>query len=550
MKNAVFKWSALGLYSIFFFFLPAFFETSRSLQDWTLKFRDVFFKVRHASTDQPEALQEVLIVTIDEESCEKLGLRWPWSRKVLADLVQKLDEQGAKTIALNFSFTGSEDAQDAASRDLAQAMLRHGHVIIGTTFGNAGRMVSPHPVIAEASRGYGYLEKIVDDDLLIRKSYLLRPYDLPAGSGQGADLAAASHESSFPLKTLNAYLNSEDAPRALRLAADGSYTINFLAQESDFKKVTAWKILEGRNDRNDVKGKVVFAGLTSSLFSEKHATPLGSMPGVMIHANEFFSILSGRLIRFAPSKVTWTLSWAVSLVILALFLWRQFWMALSVFALSGFGLLIGSELLFTQDLVLEPFYLLSGPVFSTVLGAAGCAFSLFLEKRNLEKRVIQDKMTGLYTYDYLRLRLEDEWRRCQRLKIPLSVAMADLDHFKKINDTLGHETGNQMILKAAAVIRESARGYDVVSRYGGDEFVVLLWHSNHAQAQAYRVRLQNLYHAMAEKLDEPLLKASSISVGVASYDPAVNPSDPPNSQPLIENADQDLFQDKRNHRGL
>ena len=125
--------------------------------------------------------------------------------------------------------------------------------------------------------------------------------------------------------------------------------------------------------------------------------------------------------------------------------------------------------------------------------------------------------------------------------------MTDLDRFKKINDTLGHEVGNEMIKRAADVIRDSARRYDIVSRYGGDEFVVLLWHTNLEEAKAYRERLRGLYHAMAAKL-EPALQDSSISIGVASFDPAVNSSYPQDSQRLVEDADKDLFTDKESRR--
>jgi diguanylate cyclase (GGDEF)-like protein len=171
-----------------------------------------------------------------------------------------------------------------------------------------------------------------------------------------------------------------------------------------------------------------------------------------------------------------------------------------------------------------------------------------LENRGLEHRVLHDKMTGLYTYDYLRLRLDDEWKRCHKLSLPVSIVMTDLDRFKKINDSLGHEVGNQMILRAAAVIRESARGYDVVSRYGGDEFVILLWHANALEADAYRIRLRKMYEAMAQKLDEPGLKGSSISIGVASFDPRVDGLKPRNPQELMELADKNLFEDKESRR--
>ena len=104
-----------------------------------------------------------------------------------------------------------------------------------------------------------------------------------------------------------------------------------------------------------------------------------------------------------------------------------------------------------------------------------------------------------------------------------------------------------MILKAAEGIRDSVRGYDVVARYGGDEFVILLWRTGRKDAEDYRTRLRDLYHRMAAKL-EPALQGSSISIGLATYDPASGPPFPESPQKLIEEADKDLFADKEKRK--
>ena len=128
------------------------------------------------------------------------------------------------------------------------------------------------------------------------------------------------------------------------------------------------------------------------------------------------------------------------------------------------------------------------------------------------------------------------------------MVMTDLDRFKKINDTMGHETGNDMIKRAAAVLKQSARGYDVVARYGGDEFFVLLWQTGHEEAKAYRERLRGAYHQMVKKLEDERLHDSSISIGLATFDPSVDPRRPESTQKLLEEADKDLFIDKESRR--
>lgn len=413
--------------------------------------------------------------------------------------------------------------------------------------------MKPSPLIAEAVRSYGYLEKIVDEDLLIRKSYPVRPY-----------AAGGSFETSFPFQVFAAQTDENagelhfdpelnlvtvgQPSRSVALGADGSYTINYLAGPAAFRRIPAWRVVQGKIAGDDVKGKTVFVGLSSSIFSDVHQTPLGMLPGIAVHANEWLSLASGRPLRFVPDGITLFISWLAALCVLGLFLLRRFWMGFVGFALAFGGFFLGAGIAFERDIIIEPFLFLMGPLLGMVAGVLAHSIKLLVDNKGLEKKVIHDKMTGLYKYEYLRECLDQEWKRCQNASLPLSVVMADLDRFKRINDTLGHEAGNRMIKKAGEAIRESARRYDIVSRYGGDEFVVLLWHANLAEAQAYRDRLRQLYHAMAQTLDQPLLKSSSISIGVAAYDPGIDPNFPPTAQRLLEEADRDLMLDKEKRR--
>lgn len=567
MKKHIFSIVIMLSFSILFWLTPAYYSGSEGFEKAILQTRDSFFKIRQITTTPPEAIKDIVLVTIDEESCQKLNARWPWSRTVLARVVDQLTARKARLVGLNLSFTGLEDGRDQSTQNLAKAMREQRNVIVGETFDAANRVVKPSTLIAQAAARIGYLDKIVDADFVIRRSYLVAPYTLqgiggiPIAPGDSAGL----FESSFPLQLAAAYSGPKDqnnpsydpelglvsvgsAPRrGIFVMADGEYVINFLAPESDFQKISAWKVAEGRISGADVRNKAVLVGLTSSIFSDTHPTPVGILSGISIHANELLSILSGRMLRFVPDSVTNTVAWLAGLCILVLFLVRRFWLGLVGGAVALLGLFIAAQILFTRDLVMEPFLLLAGPFLATVTGLVGNSLKLLLENKGLEKKVIRDKLTGLYKYEYLRECLEEEWKRCHQAKLPVSIVMMDLDRFKQINDTLGHETGNEMIRRAALVIQQSARRYDVVSRYGGDEFVILLWHSNLAEAKAYRERLRKMYQTMADGL-EPALKDSSISIGVASYDPFLNPHYPPDAQRLVEDADKDLYLDKESRR--
>src|SRR3989344_5335851 len=105
MKKPIFSLIILALFSAIFWSLPTYFEQSDAARRWTLGARDLLFKIRHG-TDAPETPKNVLIISIDDESCQELGMRWPWPRHVLATLIDELSEKGAATIGLNLSFTG------------------------------------------------------------------------------------------------------------------------------------------------------------------------------------------------------------------------------------------------------------------------------------------------------------------------------------------------------------------------------------------------------------------------------------------------------------
>lgn len=554
MKKHTLTIVVLIVFSALFWLLPGYYENSEWFSASALKTRDIFFKIRHFSAPAPEKIKDILIVSIDEESCQELEARWPWPRTFFAEMIRQLDRHGAKVIGLNVSFMGLEESGTASTEELAASIKDHGNTVIGVTFNRENQMVRPNSILAEAVSRYGYLEKIIDSDFVIRRSYLLRPYQ-----------KSGEFESSFPL----AILAAQSGPQRMHDAKydpdldlvtvgtphlgvyvepDASYTINYLAAESDFKNISAWRVIKGKFSDADVRGKVVLVGLTSSLFSDRHPTPLGVMAGIDIHANEFLSILAGKTLRFSSTQFMFIFSWILAICVLSFFLMRRFWIGIVGFVIAFGGAFFGAQAAFSKDYVLEPLILLLGPLLGLVAGILSNSLRLLIDNKGLETTIIHDKMTGLYNYDFLRQRLEEEWRRCKKSKTSLSMVMTDLDRFKRINDTLGHETGNEMIKRAGEVIRQSARGYDVVSRYGGDEFFILLSRAGYEEAKAYRERLRNMYHEMAKKLDNPLLQESSISIGVATFDPKVDPKKPASPQELIEIADKDLFEDKESRR--
>jgi two-component system cell cycle response regulator len=168
--------------------------------------------------------------------------------------------------------------------------------------------------------------------------------------------------------------------------------------------------------------------------------------------------------------------------------------------------------------------------------------------QNLEQREAQlkvkastDSLTGMINRDHIFNELELVLKRGKQQNIPVCVVMADIDFFKRVNDTYGHQAGDAVLINVAQRIKSSLRDFDMVGRYGGEEFMLILQNTDMTVATkvAERIRLRIADHPI--NLPNVILE-STISMGVAE----MLPDD--NVETLIERADQALYQSKHNGR--
>ena len=110
----------------------------------------------------------------------------------------------------------------------------------------------------------------------------------------------------------------------------------------------------------------------------------------------------------------------------------------------------------------------------------------------LSELVATDALTGLYNFRHFRAVLQAEMDRSKRSGIPTSLVLVDLDHFKAVNDSYGHEVGNQALKHLASILKGEVRTTDIVCRYGGEEFAMIFpeTHLNLAVKVADRIRLE------------------------------------------------------------
>jgi len=183
-----------------------------------------------------------------------------------------------------------------------------------------------------------------------------------------------------------------------------------------------------------------------------------------------------------------------------------------------------------------------------ILTLLGTQAAIAIEKMQLfekaKKLAVTDGLTGLYNHRYFVKYLADEVRRAKRYAHELSVLIIDIDHFKNYNDTNGHIQGNEAIKKVTCVMKEITRTVDVLSRYGGEEFAIILPETNKHQALQTAIRIcKSVEEAEVSGEEKQPLKKLTISVGVATY-----PEDATRASILVENADQALYQAKHEGR--
>jgi diguanylate cyclase (GGDEF)-like protein len=161
----------------------------------------------------------------------------------------------------------------------------------------------------------------------------------------------------------------------------------------------------------------------------------------------------------------------------------------------------------------------------------------------LEEMTLTDFLTGLPNHRHTWIRLNEEIEKADREDTNVSILICDLDGFKAINDNFGHDIGDRCLKAIAGLLRDVCREYDVVARYGGDEFIFILPDSTSQDALQVAERIKQFLNQTGPILEvdgTPL--RLGLSIGVATY-----PEDGPRPEDLMRTADQLMYKDKTNN---
>ncbi|MDP8266028.1 MAG: sensor domain-containing diguanylate cyclase [Candidatus Aceula meridiana] len=167
------------------------------------------------------------------------------------------------------------------------------------------------------------------------------------------------------------------------------------------------------------------------------------------------------------------------------------------------------------------------------------------KKENYLKRVArEDSLTGLLNHKSITNRFDEEFSRCRRYNEPMACLMIDIDYFKPINDNFGHQIGDKMLKQVAIFLKKLLRTTDLIGRYGGDEFLVILGGTEKEGAHVAAERIRESVFGKKFKLTPKVIISNTLSIGVTSY--PINKAK--TTKDFIHLADKALYQAKADGR--
>ena len=165
-------------------------------------------------------------------------------------------------------------------------------------------------------------------------------------------------------------------------------------------------------------------------------------------------------------------------------------------------------------------------------------------QRQMYQSSVRDPLTGAYNRKHFSERISSEISFTRRHRIPLTLVMIDLDFFKKVNDTFGHQAGDQVLIAISSTIEDTLREEDIFARYGGEEFLVLARGINEIGGLALGERLRCMIEEMNITTPDGTNIPVTISLGIATIPGGVAAS----STQLMKMADDNLYKAKKNGR--
>jgi len=526
----------------------------------THRTQDLVFKLRHVLNKPPAVAKDILLITIDDASIEKVHQKWPFKRRLYAKLIEAAHDGGARLIAMDLVFFGQGDPADNFL--LSLAIERMQKVVLAAFIDSDGRFIRSRNEFIEPALDSGLVNKTRDPDGRVRRNRILYRDTEGYIVGWPWEIVIASDIKQFETEgyvpTAKAiHFPSAHGGEAYSLPLSGKLNtaiINYRVNYDDIEQMPFWKFLELENIEEHVKDKILLVGPTAETLQDLHQTPLGRMPGVLINCNFLLNLLGEDFMLAVPLFVT--------MIMVALFTFFGIYLAfrldllrgMLIFAGVSVGVLATAAGLFQANFLMDFFSPLFLGWLAYIIIVLYRYVLTFIENVHLRGEVVTDALTKLYNRRFMETAIEEQIERLRLIDNKkgrstdvypeLSLIMMDVDNFKKINDTYGHQFGDDVLRLLGTTLKENTRKEDVCARYGGEEFCVILSSADPDMALQIAEKIRKAVEDRDMK-HETLIVKFTISIGLVSViaDGLLKPTI--TSRTVIEAADGALYRAKK-----
>ena len=538
----------------------------------------------------PTPNKDIVVLAIDDASLESLWDKygeWPLPRNVYGDLINYIEKENPQAIIFDLMFIKSIKTAPNADKYLSDTMNKYPNVYtamnldrettdvrlpidlpsrISVNINNKSKVdlkkknyyTNCRPILSSLLNGkvnIGMVNVLRSGDGILRTVAPIVTYKdnfYPYVSFKAA--ADYIEQQSVKDFDINSKGNLKVADTQIPLTKDGDAILNWYGGTETHTVIPMYKIIKEMNGDLakgvtpfDFKDKIIIIGTTAMSLHDTKSVPVQDnvYPGVEVHATFFNNMLDNNFIKKTDIFIDIVIILAVIALVGAIVM-------LSTSTLFAFlsTTLFGIAYLFISYYIMELYNIwipVVLPIMSIILSFALSFLAKYLLKaRDFEyqyKLATIDGLTELYNHRYFQDTLRKQMDIARRYNQPFSLIIADIDFFKKFNDTYGHQAGDAVLRQVAQILKNNSRTTDYVCRYGGEEMSIILPNTSAEEAMNHANRLCK---AIAEKpfhLTPVDTAPVTISLGVATF-----PENAQTPQDLIEWADKGLYYAKEHGR--
>ena len=538
----------------------------------------------------PTPNKDIVVLAIDDASLESLWDKygeWPLPRNVYGDLINYIEKENPQAIIFDLMFIKSIKTAPEADKYLADSMNKYSNIYtamnldrettdvrlpidlpsrISVNINNKSKVdlkkknyyTNCRPILSSLLNGkvnIGMVNVLRSGDGILRTVAPIVTYKdnfYPYVSFKAA--ADYIEQQSVKDFDINSKGNLKVADTQIPLTKDGDAILNWYGGTETHTVIPMYKIIKEMNGELakgvtpfDFKDKIIIIGTTAMSLHDTKSVPVQDnvYPGVEVHATFFNNMLDNNFIKKTDVFVDIVIILAVIALVGAIVM-------LSTSTLFAFlsTTLFGIAYLFISYYIMELYNIwipVVLPIMSIIMSFALSFLAKYLLKaRDFEyqyKLATIDGLTELYNHRYFQDTLRKQMDIARRYNQPFSLIIADIDFFKKFNDTYGHQAGDAVLRQVAQILKNNSRTTDYVCRYGGEEMSIILPNTSAEEAMNHANRLCK---AIAEKpfhLTPVDTAPVTISLGVATF-----PENAQTPQDLIEWADKGLYYAKEHGR--